>query len=164
MAGKCGHSAVTHGKSSTRLYNVWGGMVHRCHSQDTYVKGYWQRGIKVCDEWRNSFEAFYTWAIANGYDETAPESKCTLDRIDVNGDYCPENCRWVDRKVQANNRTNNHLLTHNGKTQNMKQWAEETGIKYNTLCNRILTLQWNIERALTTPTKTRRKRNAERCE
>lgn len=134
-------------------------MVHRCHSQDGYVKGYWNRGIVVCDEWRNSFEAFYEWAIANGYDENAPESKCTLDRIDVNGNYCPENCRWVDRKAQANNRTNNRFLTHNGKTQTMKQWAEEIGINYSTLFSRIMQQKWDTDRALTTPVKKLHKEN-----
>ena len=142
-----------HRMSYTRLYGVWCGMVHRCHSKDSYVKGYWSRGITVCDEWRNNFESFHDWAIANGYDETAPESKCTLDRIDVNGNYCPENCRWVDRKVQANNRTNNRLLTHNGKTQTMKQWAEEFGINYQTLVSRIFQRSWDISTALTTPVK-----------
>lgn len=151
-----------HGMSHSRLYNVWSGMIHRCHSHDGYVKGYWDRGIVVCDEWRNSFEAFYQWAMANGYDETAQDSKCTLDRIDVNGNYCPENCRWVDRKVQANNRTNNRLLTFNGKTQNMKQWAEEVGINYHTLAVRITKYRWPIERALSTPARILHKREVTR--
>lgn len=142
-----------HKMSCTRLYGVWCGMIHRCHSHDPYVKGYWDRGISVCAEWRTDFESFHRWAIANGYDETALESECTLDRIDVNADYCPENCRWVDRKVQANNRTNNRFLTHNGKTQTMKQWAEEAGINYHTLISRIFQYHWDIDRALSTPTK-----------
>ena len=139
---------MTHGMSNTRLYKVWCGMVHRCHSQDAHAKRYWNRGIVVCDDWRNSFEAFYDWAMANGFSDGL-----TIDRIDVNGNYCPENCRWVDRRTQANNRTNNKLLTHNGKTQTVSQWADEIGIKYQTLICRLCQRHWSVERALTTPVR-----------
>ena len=95
----------THGKGKTRLYSVWKCMKERCyHSIMPSFKFYGGRGITVCDEWRNDFQAFYDWAISNGYDESAKRGECTLDRIDVNGDYCPDNCRWVDMKTQANNK------------------------------------------------------------
>lgn len=98
---------TTHGESHTRLYGVWQGMRERCYREsDVSYYLYGGRGITVCDEWENSYESFKIWAEANGYDWFAKRGDCTLDRIDVNGMYCPENCRWVDMKVQSNNKRN----------------------------------------------------------
>ena len=96
-----------HGESHTRLYRVWQGMKERCY-KESHVSYYLYggRGIRVCDEWLNSYISFKTWAESNGYDWEAPRGQCTLDRKDVNGDYCPENCRWSDMKTQSNNRRN----------------------------------------------------------
>lgn len=95
---------TTHGKSNSRLYIVWRGMKTRCYdtSSDAY-KNYGGRGITVCDEWLDDFGAFRNWAISNGYDEDAPQGVCTIDRIDNDAGYSPENCRFVDMKVQRNN-------------------------------------------------------------
>lgn len=99
---------TTHGGTIDRLYGIWSCMKHRCNTP-TYkkYKDYGGRGIRVCEEWENSYEAFKSWAMANGYDETAPFGECTIDRIDVNGNYEPTNCRWVDMKTQNNNMRRN---------------------------------------------------------
>ena len=96
---------TTHGLSGTRLYFVWKTMNQRCSNpnNDDY-KDYGGRGITVCEEWQHSFPAFHTWATANGYDENAPYQECTIDRIDNNKGYFPDNCRWVSQMVQIQNR------------------------------------------------------------
>lgn len=93
-----------HGQTKTRLYNIWYGMKARCkYPSHCSYKNYGGRGIKVCDEWENDFLKFRQWAMENGYDEDAPRGKCTLDRIDVDGDYEPSNCRWITQKEQMSN-------------------------------------------------------------
>ena len=101
--------AVEYGERSRRfnerLYNVWNSMKSRCHNQNTSCfKNYGGRGITVCDEWRHNFPVFQKWALENGYDENAPYGECTIDRIDVNGNYEPSNCRWVGMNIQRMNK------------------------------------------------------------
>lgn len=99
--------AKKHGLRYSRLYGIYYGMYDRCYNPNSSVfKHYGGRGIEICQEWlgKGGFQRFWDWAYANGYDENAPRGKCTIDRIDVDGNYCPENCRWVDMKTQAKNK------------------------------------------------------------
>lgn len=96
---------LTHGFTGTRLYNVWNCMKQRCgNPNNKNYEQYGGRGISMCDEWKKDFAVFRTWALKNGYDENAKRGICTIDRIDNDGDYAPDNCRIVDMKVQSNNR------------------------------------------------------------
>ena len=95
---------TTHGQCLSRLHGVWKGMKERCSNpQHNRYHRYGGRGITVCDEWRNDFQAFYDWAMANGYNKDAFRGQCTIDRIDNDKGYSPDNCRWVDMKVQRHN-------------------------------------------------------------
>ena len=136
---------TTHGETKTRLYNIWHKMIQRCcNPKEKAFENYGGRGISVCKEWRNGFEVFKEWAVANGYSDNL-----TIDRIDNDGDYEPKNCRWATTEVQANNKRSNRFIAYNGKTQTIKQWADELGINYYTLQSRITKRHWDIERALT---------------
>lgn len=118
-----------HGYSDTRLYRIWISMRSRCNNQnDKFYKDYGGRGIKVCDAWNNSFEPFKTWSLSCGYKETL-----TIDRISVNGDYCPENCRWATNKEQSNNRRNTLYITFEGVTHTTSEWASILGISVQTV-------------------------------
>lgn len=133
-----------HNKSKSPLYGVWNTMKSRCYNENSEkYKNYGGRGITICDEWLNDFQCFYDWAMANGYREGL-----TIDREDVNGNYCPENCRWATPKQQANNRTSSRFLTFDGETHTLQKWSELTGIQPATILFR-LDNGWPIERALT---------------
>lgn len=141
-----------HGLGGTRLYSTWNGMKRRCSNpNDKEYKNYGGRGVKVCDEWIDDFTKFYNWAVSHGYDDNL-----TIDRIDVNGNYEPSNCRWVTMKTQQNNKSNNHLITYNGETHTMKQWSEMTGISYEAIRSR-LRKNWTVEKTLTVPVKEHKK-------
>ena len=137
--------STKHGKTHTRIYRAWQDMKNRCYNPktDTY-RTHGARGITVCPEWLNDFQAFYGWAISNGYSDNL-----TLDRVDTNGNYEPSNCRWATPKEQSNNKRNNHYITYNGRKQTLQQWADETGIKQGTIGAR-LKRGWSIEKALGT--------------
>lgn len=145
--------AKTHSKSKTRLYSIWQRMKSRCnYPHNNRYEYYGAKGITVCDEWNKDFMAFYKWAMDTGYSENL-----TIDRIDVNGNYEPNNCRWATIKEQANNKSSSLKVTYQGKTLPVIEWAKIKGIKYRTLRYRIYELKWDIEKALTTPTLNRRK-------
>lgn len=123
-------------------YITWSGMLSRCFSpKNKDYPRYGGRGIDVCSRWRHSFENFC------GDMGHRPDGK-TLDRIDVNGDYSADNCRWATPKEQGRNRRNNVVYTINGKTQNLSAWAEETGIKRSTIQARINKYGMTLEEAI----------------
>lgn len=145
---------TVHGQARTKLYYVWKNIRKRCYNiKDKSYDRYGGRGIEVCEEWKKSFQSFYNWAHANGYNENAKYGECTLDRIDVNGNYCPENCRWVSFHKQANNRTNTQFILFNGESHSLSDWAKIVNIDYQCLYSRIHDNHWDIEKALTTPSK-----------
>lgn len=148
-----GKNNIKHGLAGTRLYYAWHSMIERCYNpQSQNYKNYGGRGISVCEAWRKDINTFSEWAKEHGFDEKAPHGTCTLDRIDVNGDYCPDNCRWVDMKIQANNRRNNRRFFYQGETLTMSELAKKSGIEYALLKNRIAQ-GWSIEKAIETKAK-----------
>jgi hypothetical protein len=138
-----------HGESRTNLYLHWRVMKQRCYNAkcDAYP-AYGGRGIEVCVRWRHSFPVFRSWARANGY-----RDGLELDRVDVNDNYRPGNCRWVEPNIQARNRRSNVLLTAFGETKTAIEWTEDTRcvVNHNTLLLRIKAGSWGAEEALTTP-------------
>lgn len=132
--------------SRTRLYRIYHHMKDRCFlkTDKNYIQ-YGGRGITICDEWlgESGFKNFYLWAIRNGYDE-----KLTIDRVDVNGDYTPSNCRWADWYGQARNRRNSNILAMNGETKTLTEWAEQYGVRQDTLWRRIYVSGMDLNTAL----------------
>ena len=130
----------------TRLYRIWENMISRCYrpSKGKTYQRYGGRGIRVCEEWRVSFEAFRNWAIAHGYEEYLE-----LDRIDKDKDYEPANCRFVSHRENNRNRRNCRMICYAGKRMCLVEWSEELEINYETLRTRFR-LNWSAERAFTT--------------
>lgn len=140
-----------HGLSNERLYHVWYGMMYRCYNPNCEgYKNYGGRGIVICDEWRNDYFAFKKWAYESGYDDKAPKGVCTIDRIDVNGNYEPSNCRWATTIQQGRNTRRNLLVTYNGETKPLSEWCEELNLKYDPIHNRI-EKGWDVTLAFNTP-------------
>jgi hypothetical protein len=133
-----------HGESGSRLYCIWSGMKNRCYSErNKHYKNYGGRGIKVCDEWKESYENFHIWAIQNNY-----HYSLTIDRIDNNGNYEPSNCRWSTMKEQNNNRRSNVYFVYNGKKQTLTQWCEELKLNYGVVNSKINRGGTSIQKAL----------------
>lgn len=136
----------THGLTKTRLFKIWSMMKERCYKDySKSYQGYGGRGIRVCDEWKNSFTSFFGWAMVNGYTD-----ELTIDRIDVNGNYCPDNCRWATVKEQANNRRSNTFLSVGGVSKTAAEWSLQSGIKQDTILHRIK-FGWSAEDAVSIP-------------
>lgn len=143
---------TTHGKSNTRLFQIWKGMVSRCRYDYHSNRHYRGKGIRVCAEWLNDFTAFSKWATENGYNDLL-----SIDRINGNGNYEPSNCRWIPRAEQMLNISTNRRITAFGKTQTLAEWSRETGIDRRIIGNRIDRLHWTPEKALSTTNKGKHK-------
>lgn len=145
----CKEKITKHNMCKTKLYIAWDAMKQRCYNKNNKrYKHYGGRGIKICDEWldkENGFINFYNWSMQNEYADNL-----TIDRIDVNGNYEPDNCRWITNKEQQSNKTNNHFITYNNETHTITEWGKIYNINEGTICSRLQN-GWNVERALTTP-------------
>ena len=126
-----------HGKRNTKLYYIWQGMKQRCYdTKSVKYHNYGKRGIKVCDEWKNDFMSFYNWALKNGFCEFKNRKEQTLDRINNNGNYEPNNCRWVTQSENCRNRNNNKILVKDGISKTIAEWCEELGLNQRTVSKR----------------------------
>lgn len=131
----------------TRLYAIWNSMRQRCNNPNhAAYHNYGGRGIKICKEW-DDFAVFREWAYSSGYDDSAPRGSCTLDRINVDDGYYPENCRWVSMREQSRNKRDTCFYELNGERHSLMEWSEITGIKYSTLFKRYKD-GWSPEAAL----------------
>lgn len=131
------------GLSNSKLYNCWRSMKKRCYTKSCKsYPNYGGRGIKICEEWKDDFLAFYEWAVNNGYADNL-----SIDRIDNDKGYFPDNCRWVDATVQNNNRRNNDKIVFQGMEKSVSEWSRITGINRKTISER-LKRGWSVEQAL----------------
>lgn len=148
----CKNKVITkHNLTKTRIYHIWSAMKQRCYNKNLKeYKHYGFRGIKVCDEWLTDFMNFYIWAYANGY-----QSNLSIDRINNDGNYEPNNCRWATIKEQNNNMSTNHFVLYKNEKLTLSQLAEKYNIKYDIVKNRMR-LGWYIERIVTQPIRNRK--------
>ena len=127
---------ITHGMTNTKIFRTYNSMKERCYRKNSISYSYYGgKGITICDEWlnkQNGFQNFYNWAMKNGYDKTL-----TIDRIDNNKGYSPNNCRWTTNIKQNNNRSNTIKLSHNGKTQTISEWAKDISISSVVIKSRL---------------------------
>lgn len=143
MTKQLAKNNIKHNRSGTRLYRIWQNMKSRCYyKQNNRYRSYGARGIKVCNEWQHDFQAFYNWAMNNNY-----KDNLTIDRIDVDGDYEPSNCKWSTNLEQARNKRSTKIYTVNGEDHCLSEWCEMLKLNYNTVQTR-LHRNWSIERAL----------------
>lgn len=150
----CGCLMGTHRKSNLPEYKIWSNIKSRCFNpKSTGFKYYGGRGMTMCDTWAHSFEQFYKDMGPR------PWENATIDRVDVNQGYTPENCRWASYQEQANNTQDNHQLTHDGETHTISEWARKLNIKPNTIYYRIKR-GWSVAEALEfTPKEENKERN-----
>lgn len=137
---------------NTRIYDCWKDMLRRCYNNDDEkYHTYYEKGITVCEEWHD-FKIFQEWALNNGY-----QDNLTIDRIDNNGNYCPENCRWTTLKIQANNTSRNRKIEYQGEIKTLAQWCDQFNLPYKIIENRINRYNWAINEAFEIPIGMKRK-------
>lgn len=135
-----------HGLWHHPIYRAYDAIISRCYNSNVPAyKNYGGRGISMCDEWRKDRNKFFSWAFENGYAQGLH-----IDRIDNNGNYSPENCRFVSRKINNNNKRANRFITYNEQTKTIAQWADIYGKPYDFIYDRVRR-GWNIERILSEP-------------
>lgn len=153
----CLHNEVVnkYGFVDERLYRIWADMKTRCNNPNfKHFKHYGGRGIRICKSWENSFLAFSEWALEHGYLDNL-----TIDRIDVNGDYEPSNCRFITIQEQQWNKRGNIFVAYNGEQYTLKQLSELCGISIDTLHTRLCVNFWNVDEAIKTPVTRRNKKH-----
>lgn len=149
-------NGLKHNMRHTRFYSIWANMKSRCTNQNSEAyKDYGQRGIKICDRW-NEFNNFYKDMYSSYQDALQYNENIMIDRIDNDGDYEPDNCRWASIIEQNNNKRNNRLYSYKGNTLTISEWSNNLNIPYQTLLNRFNS-GWSVERALTLPVRRRTK-------
>lgn len=137
-----------HGLTKTRIYGIWANIKKRTSESATGKsrKDYYDRGIRMCEEWKDDFMSFYKWSMENGY-----RDDLTIDRKDNNGNYEPSNCRWTSDIEQARNRRSNLNIEYNGEIHTLKEWSEILDFEYEVVRERIQRYGWSIKRAFETP-------------
>ena len=138
-------TTATHRESHTRLHNIWCSMNNRCNPNHKSSERYGKRGITICEEW-HSYEVFAKWARENGY-----QDDLTIERKDVNGDYCPENCTWIPIRKQARNRRTTHWVEYQGEKMSLAEACERANLPYKQVFERIVKRNWPVEKALSVP-------------
>lgn len=147
---------MKHGMKKTRLYRIWQAMKTRCYNPNSErYSDYGGRGISVCDEWKNDFLAFYGWAMSHGYSDNL-----SIDRIENDKGYFPDNCRWADSDTQANNSRHNRQLEYKGEKHTLSEWCKRLNLSRSMVNDRINAYGWTVERAFETP---KSKRGRKRC-
>lgn len=140
-------SRYVHGMKGTRLYNIWQNMKCRCYNKNhPAYPNYGGRGITICDEWRHDFSAFHDCAMSHGYADGL-----TIERIDNDGNYTPDNCRWATRFEQSQNTRRNRIIEMDGERKTLAEWARQYNLNYCTVISRINKHGWTPEKALKTP-------------
>lgn len=147
---------TAHGQSGSRLHRIWVGMKQRCtNTNRASYENYGGRGIRVCDEWANDFAAFLDWAAKTGY-----KDDLSIDRIDFDGNYCPENCRWATMYDQQRNKANNRIVSTEDGEVVLSDYCKKQGLPYHMVLKRVLR-GWDTQKAIETPPLKGRKREGD---